>query len=260
MLPNKFAFFIFMGGLCLMAVFFAFETMNNAQPPTEGPVVAATPTERYTLPAEGLEFAYPAGDDGYTLRELEITESEPLPVRTVRLLPTQDYLDEQNRVGGEGSPSWLLSIYNNDLMLQPAQWVDVFPVASNIAFALGAPVETVVGGANAVSYRTDGLYPAQVYVIAHAGFIYVAQAAFMDESARTFTEHEAWLQSFTFTPIAQPQSGKLDPRVACESALAYMTFENGEAAEAFVEACVAGEHPEVTERYINDMGLDGAAI
>jgi hypothetical protein len=59
---------------------------------------------------------------------------------------------------------------------------------------------------------------------------------------------------------AQTPEEKIDPQVACESALAYMTFESGEDAEAFVEACVNGEHPEVIERYINDMGLDGASI
>ena len=45
----------------------------------------------------------------------------------------------------------------------------------------------------------------------------------------------------------------IDIRVACESALAYMTFATGEAAEAFVEACVEGKHPEVLDRYIETM-------
>jgi hypothetical protein len=57
-----------------------------------------------------------------------------------------------------------------------------------------------------------------------------------------------------------PAAGKIDPRVACESALMYTTFTSGEEAEAFVEACVAGEHPEVIERYIESLNVDGAVI
>lgn len=53
---------------------------------------------------------------------------------------------------------------------------------------------------------------------------------------------------------------KLNPRVVCEGALAYMTFTTGEEAEAFVEACVNGEHPEVMERYIQDNGFNEMSI
>ena len=59
---------------------------------------------------------------------------------------------------------------------------------------------------------------------------------------------------------AVPQ-GKLDIHAVCESALAYMSFPDGASSDAFVQACVRGEHPEVIERYKADMNLgDGAAI
>jgi hypothetical protein len=54
--------------------------------------------------------------------------------------------------------------------------------------------------------------------------------------------------------------GKIDVRVACESALMYMSFMDGASAEAFVAECVEGKHPEVIERYINGLGVDGAVI
>ena len=57
----------------------------------------------------------------------------------------------------------------------------------------------------------------------------------------------------------KPQA-KIDARVACESALAYMTFPSGEEADIFVTDCIDGKHPDVIERYISDMGLDGATI
>jgi hypothetical protein len=39
-----------------------------------------------------------------------------------------------------------------------------------------------------------------------------------------------------------------------------MNFPSGTEAEAFVAECVNGNHPEVIDRYISDMGVDGAAI
>ena len=53
--------------------------------------------------------------------------------------------------------------------------------------------------------------------------------------------------------------GKLDINAVCEGALAYMTFPDGESAEAFVEECKEGEHPEVIERYKADMNLGAGA-
>ncbi|MES2966685.1 MAG: hypothetical protein V4668_02775 [Patescibacteria group bacterium] len=246
----------------LGVLFFAFNTfIYNEKQGDEMEAPADVQTETYTLPEEGLTFVYPAGNDGYTVLEMPDTLSEPMPVRTLRLLPTSDYQDEQSRVGGEGSPSWMLSIYANDQKLQPAQWVEANAQVSNIPLALGQPVEAIVGGANAVTYRIDGLYPTQVYVIAQANLIYVAQVSFMDETARTYTEHEAWINSFEFTPIKPVQmAGKLNPQIVCEGALAYMTFESSEASDSFVADCMEGKHPEVFEKYISDRGLDGAAI
>lgn len=55
-------------------------------------------------------------------------------------------------------------------------------------------------------------------------------------------------------------TGKIDPRVACESALMYTTFETGEQADAFIVECIEGKHPEVINRYIESIKLDGATI
>jgi hypothetical protein len=246
----------------LIALFFALNSFIYTEKQADiMPNTADAQTEKYTLPEEGVAFDYPAGGSGYTVLEMPDAQGEPTPLRTLRLLPTADYLDEQSRVGGEGSPSWMLTIFSNDQKLQPSQWVQALPNVSNLTLAMSEPVEAVVGGANAVTYRTDGLYPTQVYVIAHANLIYMAQVSFMDEQDRTYTEHQAWINSFEFIPVAPPMmSGKLDPKFVCESALAYMTFESSEASDAFVTDCINGEHPEVFEKYINDRGLDGAII
>ncbi len=55
--------------------------------------------------------------------------------------------------------------------------------------------------------------------------------------------------------------GKINIGEVCQGALAYMTFTDGAAAEAFVEDCKAGKHPEVIEQYKANLNLGtGAAI
>lgn len=61
-------------------------------------------------------------------------------------------------------------------------------------------------------------------------------------------------------PAPVTTGAKLDINAVCEGALAYTDFVNGEAATAFVTDCVAGKHPEVIERHIKSLGVDGAVI
>jgi hypothetical protein len=55
--------------------------------------------------------------------------------------------------------------------------------------------------------------------------------------------------------------GKLNINEICQGALAYTDFTDGASADAYVQDCIEGKHPEVIERYKADMGLgDGATI
>lgn len=250
----------------LVGVFFAFNSYiyhekQADQPTSEGQDTdTVTMISTYAFYDEGLKFEYPSGDAGYIITDLPVTADEVMPVRSVRLLPTADYVDEQNREGGEGSPAWVVSVYKNTEKLHPAVWVDRNKMVSNIDMAMDTPKETSIDGANTVAYRIDGLYPTDVYVIAHGGYIFVASVSFIDESSRTFQDRMAWLDSFTFVPTLTRPEGKLDPRAACESALAYMTFPSDAEARAFVEACIAGEHPEVIQRYRDGLNLERPAL
>jgi hypothetical protein len=67
---------------------------------------------------------------------------------------------------------------------------------------------------------------------------------------------------FTITSMQETVSatnGKLNIEEVCRSALAYTTFESGDAAESFVQECIEGKRPEVIERYKQDMGLSADA-
>lgn len=91
------------------------------------------------------------------------------------------------------------------------------------------------------------------------GFVVIREALSSDHWAKYNMEG-----IFTVTKVhaaGAPAQGKLNIDAVCRSALAYMTFSDGAAAEAYVADCKQGKHPEVIERYKADMGLgDGAAI
>ena len=65
----------------------------------------------------------------------------------------------------------------------------------------------------------------------------------------------------TFDVVEAEAQGKLNIKVVCEQALAYMTFPDAKSAEVFVSECVEGKHPEVVQKYKADLNLGtGATI
>jgi hypothetical protein len=216
----------------------------------------------YILAEEGLVFTYKNGPEGFVLEERTIDSKNTSDLlREILLTPTTDYEDQKTRVGGEGSPSWRLAVYNNNLNQSPNVWVDTHPLASNIKLLVGETRDVVVAGANAVAYSIDGLYRTDNVVIAHGGMMFVVSSSYLDDKSLTKVNFDSWINSFRFVPTKLQQlQSKIDVRVACESALIYMTFPNGEAAQKFVDECVEGKHPSVLERYIQELGVDGATI
>ncbi len=89
--------------------------------------------------------------------------------------------------------------------------------------------------------------------------IFIALLA-MGESSQTASFGEPVIMEETNEePTARPQ-GKINIQAVCESSLMYTSFTDGAAAEAYVAECVEGKHPDVIQRYIDEMGLDGAMI
>ena len=63
------------------------------------------------------------------------------------------------------------------------------------------------------------------------------------------------LPGATATPTNTNSQARLDINAICDGALAYMTFENGAAAEAWVAECKRGEHPEAIEKWKQMNGI-----
>lgn len=202
------------------------------------------------------EFSYP--NSYIMLEDTESTNSNF--ISGVRLFDRVEYeIFAESLDAREGPPAISLRVYNNPDSLHAPVWAMREPLESNIEMALNEPEEIVVGGANAVYYVVDGLYPIDTYVVAHAQKIYVLTGSYLEKDSAIYKDFQSLVDSFNFIPSVSTNM-KLYIQAVCEGALAYMTFPSGVEADAFVSDCVEGKHPEVIDRYISEQGLDGAAI
>lgn len=225
--------------------------------------------ETYTDPAVDFAFSYRNDADGYAVDDMtERITGQPMGttiVKAYRVMNVQDRAALEASVEvGESVPTITILVFSNDANQTASQWVDAMTTFSNINSAIGVvDRDAVVGGANAVRYRSDGLYQNDVVVVAHGAYMYLLVGAYDTEQSRIYQDFQQLVNSIQFMSVTDTGgtgAAKIDVRVACESALAYMSFPSGVEAEAFVAECVAGDHPEVIDRYISDMGLDGARI
>jgi hypothetical protein len=212
--------------------------------------------------AYGYTFVYRKDPQGYSmLADTESTHPDFLSGGV--LFDRYEYeLFTAARDAREGPRAMHVRVYANQANASASVWATNHHTETNSHLMIGDMSEVVVGGANGVRFTSDGLYPSTTYVIAHGGFMYVLSGSYMDMNDAMYHDFISVVESVTFTSVEQERQGaKIDPRVACESALMYMTFQNGEAAEAFVADCIAGKHPEVIDRYIQEMGgYNGAQI
>ena len=207
----------------------------------------------------GFQFEYKDDEDGYiTLEDNNSTDSNFLT--GITLFNKAEYeIFKQSTDAREGPTSINIRVYSNNNKLHAPVWAMRHPLESNIKLALGETEERVVGGANAEFYIVDGLYLTDTYVVANGEHIYVLTGSYLSTEDIIYKDFQNLVKSFTFLAPADVQN-KIDIQVACESALIYMTFPSSIEADAFIEACVEGKHPEVIDRYIKDLGLDEATI
>ena len=155
----------------------------------------------------GLTFEYRTGQNGYVIDEVfpsGNTSNSTTFLRSINLMQAEDASNEPP-VGGEGPQMISVHIYQNTKNQSASVWAQANPNSSFINQKLGETKETVVGGANAVRYMADGLYAADVVVIAHGGFIYVMQGMFIDESSQIRKDFEPFLASVKFVQTPEQQ-------------------------------------------------------
>lgn len=250
--------------------FYYYWTSSVSQPQPVDEVVSTNEAsyEVFSDTNAGVQFAYKTAPNGYVVDDLSafIGEEDTSVYQVLRVMNEREKIEMETSEGGrEGPPTINIMVFENTENLTASQWVDATPRFSNIELAVGdVDRDAVVGGANAVRYQTDGLYMTDNVVVAHGEFMYHFTGSFLEPNVGIHQDFKQLIDSITFIPTTDvpttPPGAKIDSQVACESALAYMLFRTGEDADAFVAECVAGEHPEVIERYLEGLGHDGAAI
>ena len=210
----------------------------------------------YTNSELGVSFVVPAG---YTTKEISPTNSSDL-IKTISIISNDD-AQKDTPSGGEGPVSITVNAFKNARKQFPTAWAQKNTQYSNLNLKTSSISEKVVGGANAIGYTADGLYPAEVVVVAHGDFMYVITGQFTDPQSPMRATFQNIINSLNFIPTPGQVSGKIDINAVCQGALAYTTFTDGASAEKFVQDCTEGKHPEVIEKFKADSGLgDGAAI
>lgn len=157
----------------------------------EGPIVMM-----YSDSDLGLEFEY---GEGYVVSEMLPGETDADLLRTLVIARAEDL--ENVPEGGEGLPTITIHILRNPESRQSEAWAEANQIFSNINLKTGEVEETVVGGANAIRYRADGLYASDNAVVAHGGNIYVLSGAFQDEDSEIRQAFQPLLDSVRFVPM-----------------------------------------------------------
>lgn len=153
--------------------------------------------QKYSQPEIGLSFTYKAGAEGYIIDERVPAEQGDNLVRVILLHRTQDVAQDAP-VGGEGSPLIAVGVFRNSLNQSASVWALENEQYSTINLKVGEITETVVGGANAIYYLADGLYPSDNIIVAHGGFMYVITGQFMDPNASMRGDFASLVNSIVF--------------------------------------------------------------
>lgn len=175
---------------------------DQAQVIEEKPAQDETPTiSRFNAPEWGVEFSYPSGDNGYVLEKGSSDMSVDPQFLGSYMLTLRTDIDDINNsaIPREGAPTIQLRVYNNTQKQSPSVWAMNHPLESNIELAISEHREAVIGGANADTYKADGLYASDVYVVANDTLVYVFTGAYADQNSRIVSDYSELLNSIKFT-------------------------------------------------------------
>ncbi len=156
----------------------------------------------YSSSEFGLEFSYQAGPAGYVLKEMVLDDSVAIAAgheKTFIFYRTEDTLAAPPE-GGEGPPVIALSVFKNTKNQLSRAWADTHTLYSNINLVMGEVEETVIGGANAIRYRADGLYASDNVVAVSGGKVYMITGQFLDENTDIRRDFDAFLSTIRFIP------------------------------------------------------------
>ena len=156
--------------------------------------------EKYESEELGLSFEYQKEPDGYTLVEKGGEEAgDTAIVRSVVLMNTKGYAEVlASGIPTEGPPTMSVTVFENSDNLSPREWAETFSRFSLLELALSPITETSVAGKQAITYKADGLYPMDMYIVTNNGKAYVISGGYLALEDQIRNDFEKFLESIKF--------------------------------------------------------------
>jgi hypothetical protein len=159
-------------------------------------------TTSFTDDGLGLSFSYDDSERGYMLSEMH--PGGPVSLAYITLMRREDLAAmSATDTPREGPPVITVAIYKNPSKQQPRNWAAAHDEYSNWSLRVGEEKETVVGGANAIRYSSDGLYMTDNVIVAHGGRIYVLSGSYIDASDPIHADLGKLVDSLVFVPTPE---------------------------------------------------------
>ncbi|WP_343082518.1 hypothetical protein [Ostreiculturibacter nitratireducens] len=155
---------------------------------------------RHSVQEHGFRFTFRVEPAGYAA--VPATDGQSPDLMYGLSLMVRDDLDTFSEDAGarDGPKSITIEIYDNSPHLHAPVWVDRNKTKSHVDLARSPIEETVLAGANAVRYRTDGLYQNEHIVAAHDSKIFVFTVAYDSLEDDIYLNFIDLLSTFEFIP------------------------------------------------------------
>lgn len=177
--------------------------------------IPVTVMETIERPELNISFAFPSGEDAYSYFEPQFEASSTNgPLAGFIMLKSDAYQAYQaDGFVGEAPPSMSIFIYEEKEEIIPLGatntesvdratkirlWAEANSSLTSYNLALTAPQDTLLDGAKAIRYKTDGLYPQDVYVVFHQNNFYVITGQYDGESDPQYQAFQELVKSLLF--------------------------------------------------------------
>lgn len=178
------------GVLIIAAAFWYGKARENApEPVTMG---------EYSAQQLGLRFEYRLEPDGYTLIEQDQTDSTG-PIQTLVLVNTKEYEEAlASTEPREGPPVITVAVFANPENLSAEVWANSNTQFSLYNLAMNEATTASLGGIEALTYRADGLYPSDTYIVSTNSKIYLISGSYLNPEDQIRRDFEDLLSSIEF--------------------------------------------------------------
>lgn len=160
----------------------------------------------------GMQYEFRTEPDGYILVEQGLVEGDDEDLQKIYVLMLKKDYDEfaQSSEPRERPPAITMYVFENSNNMFPLQWAQNHAIYSNINAATLDVANVVVGGANALRYRSDGLYMSDNIVVAHGGYMYLISGAYLADNDMYQRGFENLVKSVAFVVTPEQLEGTIN--------------------------------------------------